>query len=142
MDVKCPHCGEDYIVEASEYGKFVKCETCGKGFVVGSSAMNRNGQRSSMNTARTVTHTAHDQGKKMGRPQGDTGMKHMTRLAIVGICLILATRWISMILNYYYKISKNYDMVLFFNSVITIIDSVGWVMILTFFIALYRRQRT
>ena len=141
MDVKCPHCGEDYIVEASEYGKFVKCETCGKGFVVGSSAMNRNGQRSSMNTARTVTHTAHDQGKKMGRPQGDTGMKHMTRLAIVGICLILAANWISVtLLNYYYH--SNYDLAKIFNYVLQIIYSVGWVMILAFFIALYRRQRT
>ena len=34
MDIKCPHCGEEYIAEANEYGKFVKCETCGRGFTV------------------------------------------------------------------------------------------------------------
>ena len=39
MDIKCPHCGEKYIAEANEYGKFVKCETCGRGFTVFASAM-------------------------------------------------------------------------------------------------------
>ncbi len=44
MDIKCPHCGEEYIAEANEYGKFVKCETCGEGFIVGTSATKKLGK--------------------------------------------------------------------------------------------------
>ena len=35
MDIKCPHCGTEYEIDETEYGRFVKCESCGKGFVVG-----------------------------------------------------------------------------------------------------------
>ena len=35
MDVKCPGCGTEYEVEASEIGQEVECEVCGKRFVIG-----------------------------------------------------------------------------------------------------------
>ena len=35
MDVKCPGCGTEYEVNASEVGQEVKCEVCGRKFVVG-----------------------------------------------------------------------------------------------------------
>ena len=35
MNIQCPHCGQDYEVEKTMYGKNVRCETCGKKFVAG-----------------------------------------------------------------------------------------------------------
>ena len=35
MDTNCPHCGTEYEIDKSEYGRYVKCEICGKGFVAG-----------------------------------------------------------------------------------------------------------
>ena len=40
MNINCPHCGTEYEIDETEYGRFVKCESCGKGFVVGT-AMNQ-----------------------------------------------------------------------------------------------------
>lgn len=31
----CPHCGTEYQIEASEFGRYVTCQSCKKGFVVG-----------------------------------------------------------------------------------------------------------
>ena len=35
MDIKCSHCGTEYEIDKSEFGKCVKCEICGKRFVAG-----------------------------------------------------------------------------------------------------------
>lgn len=35
MNIKCPHCGTEDIVDECKYGRFVNCESCGKGFVAG-----------------------------------------------------------------------------------------------------------
>lgn len=168
MDAKCPHCGVEYIAAEREYGKFVKCETCGKGFIVGVSAMEKMGEgvQTIMDAAKMATRTAYEKvrevdWKKQGefaksvvgkaggvvansirRQSGETGMKHMTRLAIVGIGLIFATQCICPIL--FHLILEYYGLSVIFKIAIvqSIISSVGWVMILMFFIALYRRQKT
>lgn len=35
MNIKCPHCGTEYEIGQSGFGKFVNCQVCGKGFVAG-----------------------------------------------------------------------------------------------------------
>ena len=44
MNSTCPHCGTEYEIDESEYGRFVKCEVCGKGFVAGTSAAKKLGE--------------------------------------------------------------------------------------------------
>ena len=44
MNINCPHCGTEYDIDKSEYGRFVKCEICGKGFVAGTSAAKKLGE--------------------------------------------------------------------------------------------------
>lgn len=43
MVIQCPHCGTEYDVTHSEFGKYVKCEKCRQGFVVGQQAASKKG---------------------------------------------------------------------------------------------------
>ena len=40
MDVKCPGCGTEYEVDASDAGQDVECEVCGRKFVIGAQEKN------------------------------------------------------------------------------------------------------
>ena len=35
MNINCPHCGTEYVIEEREFAKYVTCQVCSKGFVAG-----------------------------------------------------------------------------------------------------------
>ena len=69
MDIKCPHCGTEYDIDKSEYGRYVKCEICGKGFVAGTSASKKLGKAASAATdaLKTAANTADERVKNADR---------------------------------------------------------------------------
>lgn len=52
MDIKCPHCGTEYEIDKSEYGRYAQCEVCGKGFVIGATTSRLSSAKKTMSAVR------------------------------------------------------------------------------------------
>ena len=67
MNINCPHCGTEYDIDKSEYGRFVKCEICGKGFVAGTSAAKKLGEaaNAARDAVKVAANTAYERAKNI-----------------------------------------------------------------------------